>query len=105
MSPEFSDFYTRNKDAREASLRVEEFLHSCVKVVDIQNVEEVREYQIKDIDLLCTLESGSDKRTIAIEIPHVSFVIFVGRTMLKADMDKIVNLHNIEGFTGDRIPT
>ena len=68
MSPEFADFQTRNRDAKEASRRVEEFLRSCVKVVDIRNVEDVREYQVQDIDLLCMLEAGGDERSVAIEI-------------------------------------
>ena len=68
MSPEFADFYTRNRDAKQASKRVEEFLRSCTKVVDVQNVEDAREYQVQDIDLLCTLESGGDRKTITIEI-------------------------------------
>jgi len=68
MSPEFADFYTRNKDAREASRRVEEFLRSCIKVIDVQNVEDAKEYQNQDIDLLCILEIGGSKKTVAIEV-------------------------------------
>ena len=68
MSPEFADFHTRNKDAKLASKRVEEFLRSCVRVVDIQNVEDVRDYQVRDIDLLCTIEAGRDRKTVSIEI-------------------------------------
>ncbi len=68
MSPEFADFYTRNEDAKAASKRIEEFLRSCIKVVGVQNVEDVREYQTKDIDLLCIIETGGEKRTVAIEI-------------------------------------
>jgi hypothetical protein len=68
MSPEYADFYTRNKDAREASKRVEEFLRSCIKVVDVQNVEDAKEYQVQDIDLLCILEIGDGEKTVAIEV-------------------------------------
>jgi hypothetical protein len=68
MSPEFADFQTRNKDAKIASKLVEEFLYSCVKVVDVKNVEDDREYQTQDIDLLCTLEIGGNVKTISIEI-------------------------------------
>jgi hypothetical protein len=68
MSPEFADFYTRNKDAKEASRRVEDFLRSCVKVVDVQNVEDAKEYQVQDIDLLCILEIGDDEKTVAVEV-------------------------------------
>ncbi len=65
MSAEFADFQTRNKDAKTASRLVEEFLHSCVKVVDVKNVEDDKKYQVQDIDLLCTLEIN---RNISIEI-------------------------------------
>ena len=37
-------------------------------MVDLQNVEDVKEYQFKDIDLLCTLESGGCERIISVEI-------------------------------------
>ena len=47
---------------------MEEFLRSCVKVVNVQNVENDREYQIRDIDLLCMLKTGSGERTVSIEI-------------------------------------
>jgi hypothetical protein len=68
MCPEFADFHTRNRDAKEASKRVEEFLHSCIRVVDVENVEDDKEYQARDIDLLCTLEVGDDRKTVAIEV-------------------------------------
>lgn len=68
MRSEFADFYTRNKDAREASRRVEEFLRSCVKVLDVKNVEDDREHQARDIDLLCVLESQDDERIVSIEV-------------------------------------
>ena len=68
MRSEFAEFSTRNEDAKEASRRVEGFLRSCVKVLDVRNVEDDREYQLRDIDLLCTLKTDSGERTISIEI-------------------------------------
>lgn len=68
MSPESASFDIRNEDAKKASKRVEDFLRSCTKVMDVKNVEDSREYQIKDIDLLCILETGGDERTVSIEI-------------------------------------
>ncbi|MBM3212528.1 hypothetical protein FJZ33_09920 [Candidatus Poribacteria bacterium] len=68
MSPEFVDFNTRNKDAKKASKRIEEFLRSCVKVIDVKNVENHKDYQLLDIDLLCIVEIGRQERSISIEI-------------------------------------
>jgi len=68
MRSESETFDTRNKDAKEASRRVEEFLRSCVKVINVENVENVREYQNQDIDLLCTLEARSGRAIVSIEI-------------------------------------
>ena len=47
---------------------MEEFLRSCIKVTDVQNVENNKEYQVQDIDLLCTLEIRGSEKTVAIEI-------------------------------------
>ena len=68
MRPEFADFHIRDRDAKLASERVGKFLRSCTKVVDVRNVEDAKEYQVRDIDILCTLEIGSDNKTVAIEV-------------------------------------
>ena len=68
MCAKSADFRMRNRDARLASQRVEEYLRSCVKVVDVQNVEDDKDYRSRDIDLLCILQVGGSERTVSIEI-------------------------------------
>jgi hypothetical protein len=68
MRSEIADFHERDRNAKFASQCAEAFLRSCARVKRIENVEDSSEYQIQDIDLLCTLEFGGDEQTIAIEI-------------------------------------